>query len=251
MAREQPLSVGIEAELFCRAVGARPPAVITWWLDGQQLSAQDPQKESMDGNETISTLRWTPRMEHEGRVLTCRAKHIKLEDSTLEATMSLNLHYVPIVMLQLGKKLNPNDIEEGDDVYFECVVRANPPAYKVVWEHNGQVMTHKQRAGVITGSAHLVLQGVSRHQGGMYACTASNVEGDGRSPPLHLQVICKSFVLTNDRAGSSGTCTLTYGLCPRPPPKAVKRLTASKRDRALYCDWRDDFASPNADACVC
>lgn len=43
---------------------------------------------------------------------------------------------VPIVVLELGSKLNPNDIEEGDDVYFECVVRANPPAYKVVWEHN-------------------------------------------------------------------------------------------------------------------
>lgn len=41
-----------------------------------------------------------------------------------------------MVVLQLGSKLNPNDIEEGDDVYFECVVRANPPAYKVVWEHN-------------------------------------------------------------------------------------------------------------------
>lgn len=43
---------------------------------------------------------------------------------------------MPMVVLQLGSKLNPNDIEEGDDVYFECVVRANPPAYKVVWEHN-------------------------------------------------------------------------------------------------------------------
>lgn len=43
---------------------------------------------------------------------------------------------VPMVVLELGSKLNPNDIEEGDDVYFECDVRANPPAYKVVWEHN-------------------------------------------------------------------------------------------------------------------
>lgn len=46
---------------------------------------------------------------------------------------------MPIVTLQLGAKLNPNDIEEGDDVYFDCLVRANPPAYKVVWEHNVSV----------------------------------------------------------------------------------------------------------------
>lgn len=32
--------------------------------------------------------------------------------------------------------MNPDDIEEGDDVYFECKVRANPGAYKVVWKHN-------------------------------------------------------------------------------------------------------------------
>lgn len=43
---------------------------------------------------------------------------------------------VPVATMHLGAKMNPNDIEEGDDVYFECEVDANPPAYKVVWEHN-------------------------------------------------------------------------------------------------------------------
>lgn len=32
--------------------------------------------------------------------------------------------------------MNPDDIEEGDDVYFECKVHANPNAYKVIWKHN-------------------------------------------------------------------------------------------------------------------
>ncbi|XP_026491484.2 nephrin-like [Vanessa tameamea] len=191
LAREQPLSVGQETEMACRAVGARPTAIITWWLDDKQMAVTDPQKISEDRNETISILRWTPRMEHDGRVLMCKATHAKLDHTTLEASMTLNLHYIPIVELQLGSKLNPNDIEEGDDVYFDCVVRANPPAYKVVWEHNGQVMTHNQRAGVIAGSAHLALQGVSREQAGKYICIASNVEGDGRSSAVILQVIYK------------------------------------------------------------
>ncbi|XP_063636218.1 nephrin-like [Cydia splendana] len=191
LAREQPLSVGQEAELACRAVGARPPAIITWWLEGKQMNADGPQKNSENGNETVSFLRWTPRMEHDGRVLTCRATHATLEHVTIETTKSLNLHYIPIVSLQLGSKLNPNDIEEGDDVYFDCSVRAHPQAYKVVWEHNGQIMTHSQRAGVIAGQAHLALQGVSRENAGKYVCTASNVEGDGRSAPVTLQVIYK------------------------------------------------------------
>ncbi|XP_075972133.1 kin of IRRE-like protein 2 isoform X2 [Anticarsia gemmatalis] len=191
LAREQPLSVGQPAELACKAVGARPPAVITWWMDERQMSPAAIQRNSDDKNETISFLRWTPRMEQDGRVLTCRAAHIKLEHTTIETSITLNLHYVPIVNLQLGAKLNPNDIEEGDDVYFECIVKSNPPAYKVVWEHDGQVMTHNQRAGVIAGSAHLALQGVNRSQAGKYACTASNVEGDGKSSPVNLQVIYK------------------------------------------------------------
>lgn len=33
----------------------------------------------------------------------------------------------------MGASLNPNHIKEGDDVYFECSVRANPKHYKLVW----------------------------------------------------------------------------------------------------------------------
>jgi hypothetical protein len=46
---------------------------------------------------------------------------------------------VPVVRLALGSSLNPEDIEEGDDVYFECKVNANPIAYKVVWKHNVRI----------------------------------------------------------------------------------------------------------------
>lgn len=43
---------------------------------------------------------------------------------------------VPLLKLALGTNMNPADIEEGDDVYFECKIDANPPAYKVIWKHN-------------------------------------------------------------------------------------------------------------------
>lgn len=43
---------------------------------------------------------------------------------------------VPLLKLALGINMNPVDIEEGDDVYFECKIDANPTAYKVVWKHN-------------------------------------------------------------------------------------------------------------------
>nr|CAD7425656.1 unnamed protein product [Timema monikensis] len=45
----------------------------------------------------------------------------------------------PIVTLRLGSTLNPDDIKEGDDVYFECHVKANPPWRKLNWMHNGAI----------------------------------------------------------------------------------------------------------------
>ena len=42
----------------------------------------------------------------------------------------------PEALLSLGKPLKPNDIKEGDDVYFECIIRANPPVQRISWYHN-------------------------------------------------------------------------------------------------------------------
>ncbi|KAL3285808.1 hypothetical protein HHI36_000330 [Cryptolaemus montrouzieri] len=42
----------------------------------------------------------------------------------------------PQVQLHLGTTLNPDDIKEGDDVYFECNIRANPKEHKITWYHD-------------------------------------------------------------------------------------------------------------------
>ena len=42
----------------------------------------------------------------------------------------------PKVRLTFGANLNPHNIAEGNDVYFECAIKANPEVYKVVWLHN-------------------------------------------------------------------------------------------------------------------
>lgn len=33
----------------------------------------------------------------------------------------------------MGTSLNPDNIKEGDDVYFECQYIANPMPYKLAW----------------------------------------------------------------------------------------------------------------------
>lgn len=36
----------------------------------------------------------------------------------------------------MGPTLNPDDIKEGDGVYFECEVKSNPKPYKLTWYHD-------------------------------------------------------------------------------------------------------------------
>jgi hypothetical protein len=43
---------------------------------------------------------------------------------------------VPQSVLSLGTSLNGSNIKEGDDVYFECNIRANPRPYKISWRFN-------------------------------------------------------------------------------------------------------------------
>lgn len=43
---------------------------------------------------------------------------------------------MPVVTLKMGSSLNPDDIKEGDDVYFECLIQSNPKPYKMSWYHN-------------------------------------------------------------------------------------------------------------------
>ena len=57
--------------------------------------------------------------------------------------MFLEFPDIPQVTVSLGKSLDPLRIKEGDDVYFECSVKAKPPITKVQWKHN--VSTFKCR----------------------------------------------------------------------------------------------------------
>ncbi|KAK7865976.1 hypothetical protein R5R35_009404 [Gryllus longicercus] len=175
-----------EYSITCESYGSRPPAVITWLRETRIFHAKTDQAQ----NETAvsSTVTFSPTPEDDNKVLRCKADNEAIPDSSLEDTLTLSVVYPPLVTLQLGSTLNAQDIKEGDDVYFECSVKANPKEHKITWLHNGAVVTQNMSSGVILSTQSLVLQGVTRHHAGSYTCQAANERGETASPPVHLRV---------------------------------------------------------------
>uniref|UniRef100_A0A8D8QCP0 Titin n=1 Tax=Cacopsylla melanoneura TaxID=428564 RepID=A0A8D8QCP0_9HEMI len=182
----------------CRVKGSRPAPVITWYKNSNLL-IKHPVKmstSSSDPNVTISYVPFKPGADDNNSKLTCRAENPMVANSSMEDTWILNVHYVPRVRINFGSSLNPTDIKEGDDVYFECEVNSNPRAHRLVWFHNDKEIHHNVTGGVILINISLVLQKVTRQSAGEYSCMAINTEGRGVSQPINLAVrfvpICKS-----------------------------------------------------------
>ena len=54
----------------------------------------------------------------------------------------------PKVRLSLGSNIDPEAISEGNDIYMDCEIRANPRAYKVEWSHNVNIFTNNLKITV-------------------------------------------------------------------------------------------------------
>ncbi|XP_018322838.1 titin isoform X2 [Agrilus planipennis] len=194
LTKEKQYSADKRYDIECRTSGSRPEAVITWWKGSRPIKRLAKNFPEQD-NQTMSILTLVPTIEDDGKYLTCRAENPSIPDSALENKWRLNVHYMPVVTLKMGSSLNPEDIKEGDDVYFECNVRANPKAYKLSWFHDVTEIHHNVSAGIILSDHSLVLQSVTKATAGKFICRATNTEGRGTSNPVVLDVryspICK------------------------------------------------------------
>ncbi|XP_020300433.1 hemicentin-1-like isoform X2 [Pseudomyrmex gracilis] len=210
-------------DIECLSSGSRPEAVITWWKGLHQVKHMA-RNFADNSNVTRSVLSYVPTIEDDGKFLTCRAENPVVPNSALEDKWHLLVYYAPVVSIRLGLSLKANDINEGDDVYFECEVRANPKFYKLIWFKDGEELHQNTTAGIILpGGKSLVLQKVTKASAGEYTCMAVNVEGRTTSRPVTLEVmyapICKDGSSTQVvGALKHETISLVCGVQSKPPP---------------------------------
>lgn len=137
--------------------------------------------------------------------------------------------YVPIVSLELGSNLNASSIREGIDVYFECNIKSNPWVYKVSWRHNGKTLFNNASAGTIVSNQSLVLQSVTRSRAGLYTCVGSNLEGDGESNPVYLDVKYAPVCKTGQQK--------VHGVARQEAAKILCELDANPQDN-IHFTWK-------------
>ncbi|XP_072933154.1 neural cell adhesion molecule 1-like [Epargyreus clarus] len=180
------LSADTEVTLTCVAHGSRPSAQITWFRDNRRYT-RGKHTEFTNETSTVSRLVMLPQPEDDGAVIRCRADNPVLRVA-LEDSFRMSVVYRPVLTMSLGSTLNPNDIKEGDDVYFECNIRANPKEHRISWFHNDQQVTQNISSGVFISTKSLVLQRVTKRDGGLYTCRAANQMGESSSQAVFLRV---------------------------------------------------------------
>lgn len=85
------LRAGVPVTLRCSSEGSRPPAVIFWYKDGEDMSTSAKIESSVveDSTETannswpstLSTLEFIPRPEDDGKRVICRAENPAIANS--------------------------------------------------------------------------------------------------------------------------------------------------------------------------
>ncbi|XP_064086083.1 uncharacterized protein LOC135201135 [Macrobrachium nipponense] len=186
---EKPLMAGIESLIQCRSTGSKPPAKLLWKIQGNNVLSPYPAQFSLNRNTTTQRVRFLPTPDDNGRALTCTASNPKVPHYHLATSRTLQVYFAPEVKARLAPALDPEKIKEGEDVYFECVIKANPPETRVLWLHQGVELQTDLTRGVLAQGKNLVLQKVSRHARGKYQCRVTNGINTVTSGPAHLNVM--------------------------------------------------------------
>ncbi|KAK8374603.1 hypothetical protein O3P69_019813 [Scylla paramamosain] len=208
-------------------------------MAGEEDVLSQCRRESQDpgyvgGGSEVSTARLLVNVtrEHNGTRVACVATNPTRPESPLTNTTTLTVHCrssrlehsvinvpdIPItpipvhgvrfsarinpprVTATMGQNVDPSRLKVKDDVYFDCIVSANPHASPITWYHEGRVLIQNLTGGVILAGNSLALQSVKRQQAGRYTCSATNPLGTATSDPVTLRIKYSPVCLSSPTA---------------------------------------------------
>ncbi|XP_059086618.1 uncharacterized protein LOC131883222 isoform X2 [Tigriopus californicus] len=222
-----PVQDGSVVTLMCRAQGARPAALITWYNGTVPLAEAPTEDVALQDDETYETqsrISFVASRFENGELITCEANNPVLEDNQEQpqrSSITLQILYAPFV------EISPTNITvyESDEVTISCLVEANPPELKSVrWYQDGQLLSVNNQTKYEGGTSKepsLTIKSVEKEDIGVYSCVVENEVGVGESDNIStVDVFYKPKVLLR-----------------MDPPSPVSET--DRRNVTLFCDIED------------
>ncbi|KPM11954.1 nephrin-like protein 2, partial [Sarcoptes scabiei] len=228
----RPLNVRITTEksplvadrliiIDCVSEGARPPVLISWWMSSTRLlnATTDeiitngiyPSPSIRKDHQTVSRLHLLPSANDNGQILSCRADHSVLSDSSLDDSWRLNVLYSilkPKLTISFGASIQHDNIHENSNVSLECHVLANPDVDQIQWIFNGQPLSstfkltyanYNPQSWLQFFNKTLLIYNIGRENSGRYRCKAFNSQGESESEEIVLKILHKPICKNNQR----------------------------------------------------
>ncbi|XP_061490015.1 hemicentin-1 isoform X5 [Rhineura floridana] len=178
--------VGMPVTLECES-NAVPPPVITWYKNGQMITASSNLETISDGQMLHIT---TTEVSDTGQYV-CKAINIAGRD---DKNFHLNVHVPPSIE---GPELQWINETISNPVTFTCDATGIPPP-AITWLKNGKPLENSAslEMHILSGGSKLQIARSQHSDNGNYSCIASNVEGKAQ------KVYVLSVQVPPDIAGS-------------------------------------------------
>ncbi|KAG8183708.1 hypothetical protein JTE90_002777 [Oedothorax gibbosus] len=200
-----PMLAGERYKITCWSSGSRPAAITSWWFSGNKIVSGTSETVDEYENVTVNVVEFVPFSEDNGKVLTCKAANPAMPKSTMQAVVVLNIEFIPILNLTVNGTYQEAELQEGDQVYMECSMKANPWVSDIKWHFEQKPILNNVASGVLISNQSLTLKHARPEHSGKYYCSAENSVDRGKSNTIEIFVKfapkCKSneiktFVLT-------------------------------------------------------
>ncbi|CAL1275094.1 unnamed protein product [Larinioides sclopetarius] len=184
-----PMLAGERYYMECQARGSRPPAITRWWFGGNKIiSGFSEEVDEENGNITTNTLQFVPTPEDDGKPLTCKAANPAIPKTTIETTLNLNIHFIPVLNLTVNGSSKDMDITEDSYVHLECFISANPAVYDITWYFRKHPVRTIEPLGIFITNQTLVIERAKKEHSGSYHCSAENFVNRGTSNSVYLTI---------------------------------------------------------------